>query len=222
MEMRDAFRSSLNARVHEENMTRDRVLGHVADYFQYHVPGMPAEMMERTVDAARRTGRGEFVGNPHGRLYDDIISHLHDIDSALGRNAGITPANVLPIVVELGWLTRARRVALGRKLASIYSGARDGNAHFFSHFQRPRGIVFVYLATGLPRDERNEYLQGLVLRAQAKYDCEAALGVATEPVGGGGRSYDAAYRRGRLDPALVEALRSTEDPFGDDSRQLAI
>jgi len=220
LEMRDAFRSSLKARVHEETVTCDRVLDRAEKYFRHHVPGMPEELIARTVTVTQRTGRGEFVDNPYGRIYDDIISHMHDMDPALEQNAGNTPANVLPILVELGWLTRARRVALGQKLANIYSAAQDGLPHFFSHFQRPRGIVFVYLATSMPRSERYKYLQGLLARAQAKYDCEAALGMATEPVGGGGRSYDAAYRHGRLSPALVETLRNIEDPFGEDAGQL--
>ena len=114
----------------------------------------------------------------------------------------------------------ARRVALGRKLGEIYTEAQDGGDHFIRHFQRPRGIVFVYLASSAPRSERAELLRALVLRAQAKHDCSAALGVASEPIGAG-RSYDAYLHRRHLPAEMVARLRATEDPFGDDSQQLS-
>ncbi len=220
MEMRAAFRSSLDAHVHEEGRTLERVLAQVGDYFRHFKSGLSDEIMNRTIDAVKRTGSGEFVGNVYGRIYDDIIARLHDVDPALEENAGKAGPDIFPILVELGWLTRARRVALGRSLASMCASARDGTDRILCHFQRPRGIVFVYLVSSLPRKERAATLSALALRAQAKYDSEAALGIATEPIGGGGRSYDAAYRRGRLNPCFVAELRKTEDPFGNDSQQL--
>ena len=223
IEMRHAFHRNLRPQVHDELATLARVMDHADEYFRQMSPQMTEQQRQRTVDAVRRTGAGEFLQRPHvsyGRAYDDIIARMHDIDPHLPENRTTDPADILPILEELGWLTRARRIALGRKLGEIYFGARDGGDHVLCHFQRPRGIVFVYLASSAARSERAELLRALVFRAQAKYDCRAALGIATEPLGGG-RSYDAFLHRGQLSTEMVASLRATEDPFGDDSRQLA-
>jgi hypothetical protein len=99
--------------------------------------------------------------------------------------------------------------------------AQDGDDYVRCHFQRPRGVVFVYLCTGKPRAVRAEMLGALTLRAQAKYGCRAAVGVATEPLGTG-RSYDGCCRTTPLSEDAVKSWRATPDPFGDDSQQLAV
>lgn len=223
MEMRHVFRDHLRPRVHDESTTLSRLMEHVDDYFRQMSPSMTADQLDRTVDSVRRTGAGQFLVHPHvsfGHAYDDIIARLHDIDPHLPDNRTTNPTDILPILEELGWLTRARRVALGRKLGELYSDAQDGEDHVICHFQRPRGIVFVYLASSADRSERAELLRALVIRAQAKFDCRAALGVASEPLGGG-RSYDAYLHRGQLPAELVNKLCATEDPFGGDQQQLA-
>jgi hypothetical protein len=222
MEMRDAFRGHISARVHEEPEALARVMAHAEDYFRAMRPDVGQELLDRTVAAIQRTGAGAFLENPlraYGQAYDDIIARMHDVDPELPENRTTNPADVLPILEELGWLSRARRVALGRQIGEMCSAARDGGEHVLCHFQRPRGVVFVYLSCSLARSERAELVRGLVFRAQAKYDCEVGVGVATEPLGAG-RSYDAFLHRGRLTPDLVQTLRTTDDPFGDDSSQL--
>jgi hypothetical protein len=222
IEMRYAFRASLQARVHEEATTLAKAVAHTEDYHRHHYPNDPPEIIERSARMVRRTATGEFQRPPfldYGRAYDDLIARLHDRDPDLAHNTGTTPADSLPLIEELSWLNRARRVALGQKIAALADHARDGKDHFFHHLQRKRGTVFVYLATSLPRAERSLFLQALTLRAQARYDCERAVGIATEPIGAG-RSYDTVFHRGRLAPLLLERLRAEADPFGEATAQL--
>jgi hypothetical protein len=222
LEMRHSFRNAIKIQVHDEARTLRLVADHTEDWFRAVKPGADPEKLARTVSIVRRTLAGEFLQSPHrehGQAIDDIIARMHDIDPALPGNRTTDPRDVLPVVEELAWLSRARRVALGRGMFEMVRDARDGGDYLRSHFQRPRGIVFVYLCTGAARPKRTELLEALVLRAQAKYDCRAALGVATEPLGTG-RSYDACVRREPLPRELVTALRATDDPFGDDSKQL--
>jgi len=222
IEMRQTFLEKLQPRVHEEAQTLRLVLERVPDYFRLMVPNMPEDQLRRTVEAVRRTALGEFLQRPYvnyGRAYDDIIARLHDADPALPENFSTKPSDILPIIEALGWLTRARRVALGERLGSLYAEAQDGADHFFCHFQRPRGAVFVYLASSASRSERAALLSALVLRAQAKHDCRIAVGVASEPLGEG-RSYDACIRSEPLPRELLATLLSTDDPFGDTGGQL--
>ncbi len=221
IEMRHAFRPELRPRVHEEAKTMAEIVAHAGDYHRHFYPNDPAETVERTAVMIRRTASGEFQQPPHlayGRAYDDLIARLHDRDPGLPSNAE-PAADLLPLIEELSWLSRARRVALGRRIAQLADHARDGHDHFFHHLQRKRGTVFVYLATVRSRQERRQMLQWLTLRAQAIHDCECAVGIATEPIGAG-RSYDAVFHRGRLNVAALAQLRQQDNPFGEATDQL--
>ncbi|MGH7741169.1 MAG: hypothetical protein ACRENS_04030 [Candidatus Eiseniibacteriota bacterium] len=224
LEMRHSFRNAIKVLVHDEARTLGLVSDHIEDWFRAVKPssGADPDKLALTVNVMQRTLAGEFLQSPHrehGQAFDDIIARMHDIDPTLPGNRTTDPRDVLPIVEELGWLSRARRVALGRGMLRMVRDTVAGGQYVTCHFQRPRGIVFVYLCTGAPRSERGEMLRALVMRAQAKYDCRAALGVATEPLGAG-RSYDAFMHGGPLPGGLVTVLRGTDDPFGDDSKQL--
>ena len=68
-----------------------------------------------------------------------------------------------------GWLTRGRRIRLGKRIIANCEAGRDGDSHNFPHVQPSRGTASVYLVTSLNRPERVNTLQNLVAYAQMKY-----------------------------------------------------
>lgn len=116
----------------------------------------------------------------------------------------------------LGWLTRDRRIRLGKRLISECEAAQDGKLHYFPHVQKSRGTVGVYLATSQSRPERVKALQFLVHYAQMKYGVKHCFGVATEPLGNG-RSYDFVISKKELPSELLAELKKLPDPFSSEA-----
>jgi hypothetical protein len=145
-----------------------------------------------------------------GLAIDDIIARAHDIQESVDPKRR---RKNLVVAEFLGWLTRARRIALGKRLVEQCRAALDGKPHYFVHVQSARGTACVYLTTAQERPARFETLKFLVAYAQMKHGVHRCLGVATEPIGDG-RSYDFALREGPLPEELVAQLRSLDDPFG--------
>ena len=111
-------------------------------------------------------------------------------DPSLPYNVGQrNPQNLLRIATFLGWLTRERRIQMGKKMTEFADAARDGGEHYFSRHQRPVKRTFVFLATSQAREDRVDFLRMLCLVRQASQPADAVFGVATEPLGPG-RSYD--------------------------------
>jgi hypothetical protein len=199
--------------VHDEEGNIKRIIPHVRDVLELHMSPSSPEELEKTVAAVAATATGQWLAagdRRFGMAIDDIIARAHDVqepvDPARGRKN-------LVVAEFLGWLTRARRISLGKRLIQNSLDARDGNPHYFVHVQRERGTACVYLATAEARPQRLETLKGLVAYAQMKHGIARCLGVATEPIGDG-RSYDFALREGPLPEELVTYLKSFDDPFG--------
>jgi hypothetical protein len=53
-------------------------------------------------------------------------------------------------------------------LNACVKSEKTGAAEYFTHFQRSRGTVGVYLASGEARKERLDHLQLLVIGSRAK------------------------------------------------------
>jgi hypothetical protein len=145
------------------------------------------------------------------------------IQDAVNDRIGITELpwnngrNKAPVSMEvarfLGWLTRERRIRLGKRIILACEAAKDGELHYVPHVQPSRGTVCVYLATSQSRADRFKTLDFLVAYAHMKYGAKfgvrQCLGVATEPIGNG-RSYDFVVTRASPPPALLEKLRSID------------
>jgi hypothetical protein len=139
----------------------------------------------------------------------------HDVDPGLEWNKE-SGQGALEVAKFLGWLTRNRRIRLGKLLVGKCEAAQDGELHYFPHIQPTRGTACVYLATSQSRSERVKILQFLVHYAQMKYGVGRCLGIATEPLGNG-RSYDFVMSRAPLPEKLLEALRTMTDPFSSET-----
>lgn len=137
-------------------------------------------------------------------------SHVHDPN--LPWNSQNLLAS-LQISEFLGWLTRRHRIALGKKMIfQCEVGEKDGEDHWFTHFQRSRGIVGVYVTSAKTRPDRVKLLQVLGTYAHWKYGARQAFGVVTEPIGAG-RSYDFMLTRKAVPPEIIENQKAMVDPF---------
>jgi len=99
-----------------------------------------------------------------------------------------------------------------KRIIAACEAARDGQVHYFPHVQPSRGTACVYLATSQSRPDRVKTLESVVSYAHMKYGVQQCLGVATEPIGAG-RSYDFIVTRRPPPPALLEQLKTFDDPF---------
>jgi len=164
-----------------------------------------SELLDRAVRTfeEKASGRSQFDKDwKYGLLIDDLIAHVHGIltQSLLGMKNTTHEAG-LRVAVSLGWLTRDRRIKLGKMAYEHAELARDGNAHHFHHFHPSRGTCFIYMASSASRADRVKYLQFLVGYAQ--------MGIRQPRIPG----------RRKLRPPVVAAGLMIRSLFVDRSRQ---
>jgi hypothetical protein len=208
--------------VNDEEQNLVRMIPYVSAIYAHRMQPITQEILDRTVEVFRKTATGELRASPewrYGLVVDDMIARAHDLDPNLPWNEG--PVSVAADVARfLGWLTRDRRIKLGKRILDMcVLGAKDGQVHHFSHFQKSRGTVSVYLISSLSREERVKYLEFLVTYAHFKYGVAQSFGVATD-AGVSGRSHDFMLTRKQLTPEAIEVLKTFDDPFGDSNNQL--
>lgn len=212
--------------VQDEAGNIERMVPHVADTLRSHMSPTTEEVLQKTVRSFEDTARGKLLLSAdwrYGLAIDDMIARAHDIDPELEWNKRNTrgAGSAMEVARFLGWLTRDRRIQLGKKIISKCEAARDGEAHYFSHLQRSRGTACVYLVTSQSRPDRIETLRKLVSYAYMKYGVPQCLGVATEPIGGG-RSYDFFAPQEPPPQAVLDQLKTLDDPFSSDYEPLKL
>jgi hypothetical protein len=217
LEFRTDVSSKVRMMVHEESSNIEQMIPHVMDIFAVHMKVITPAQLNKTANAFIDTATGELMKSPDwkfGLAIDDMIAHAHDVDPDLPWNSKDNLAS-LRICEYLGWLSRRRRIALGKKLVLQCDGAKnDGKDHWFTHFQKSRGTVAVYVVTNRVRSDRVKLLQILGTYAHWKYGVKQAFGVVTEPIGAG-RSYDFMLTKGKIPPEVIDSLKSMDDPFVD-------
>jgi hypothetical protein len=180
------------------------------------------EILSRTVEAFREKASGELALSPgwrYGLAIDDMIARAHDVDPDLEWNSDAAGVEV-HVARFLGWLSRDRRIKLGKRmLAACIESERTGDPDYFTHYQRSRGTVGVYLASREPRADRVKRLEFLVMYARFKYQVRQAFGVATD-AGTSGRAYDFMLTRRELPSEVLEYFKTIPDPFTSDMRPL--
>ncbi len=222
LEFRHDFRERLDRRVHAEDLTLRGVADQIGEFLSRVRPGIAPEVLERSVRQFRLAATGAWKESPEfrfGLAIDDIIAHLHNRDMSLEWNSDLSRRELGKISAQLAWLTRDRRIALGKRLVNLCDHARDGTGHFFPFFQRTRGVAYVFLASGGPREDRMRFLRYLVDSAQVEFDARIVVGVATDPLGNG-RSYDIVYCEGAVSSESRECYEKNGSPFGRPAGQL--
>ncbi len=191
LEMRGDIAAKVLFSVQDEARNIEHMLPHVEDVLERHMSATSPEVMQKTVKAFGEVATGRLLESAewrYGLSIDDMIARVHDVDPELAWNKGDGRGG-LEVARFLGWLTRDRRIKLGKKILAACEAGRDGKLHYFPHVQRSRGTVGVFLITSQSRPDRVDTLRFLVDYAQMKYGARECLGVATEPLGNG-RSYD--------------------------------
>jgi hypothetical protein len=194
-----------------------RMLPHVESVLRAHMSPTSDEIMKKTVEAFERVATGKLVESAdwrYGLAIDDMIARAHNVDPGLAWNT--RAGGAIEVAQFLGWLTRDRRIRLGKRIIAACEAALDGQVHYFPHTQKSRGTACVYLVSSLSRVDRVETLQFLVSYAHMKYGVSKCLGVATEPIGNG-RSYDFVVTRRPPPPRLLEHLKAFDDPFSSEA-----
>lgn len=221
LELRSDVGKSQTLFVQDELKNIERMLPHCESVLRTYLPGTPEKTMEKTISSFKQTATGELMRSDdwrYGLAVDDMIARAHTFDPSLAWTQG-GPATALEVGRFLGWLTRDRRIRLGKRIVSMCDAARDGNAHYFPHVHPSRKVASVFLSSSLGRAERVEYLEFLVAYAHVKYadryGVRQCFGVATEPIGNG-RSYDFIVTRSSPPKEFAEKLRFFEDPFLSD------
>jgi hypothetical protein len=119
---------------------------------------------------------------------DDAIARMHTLDPEFPLNP-VDPASAADtsrIVAEhLAWLTRERRILLGRELLRLRKSALDGTDHYWALYQRPVDRVYVILATKRLGEDRARALAVLCDTAKEHHQAGTAVGLATDPEGPG-------------------------------------
>jgi len=200
--------------VQDEIGNIERMLPHVESVLRAHMSPSSEETLQKTVRAFERVARGELLQSAdwrYGLAIDVMIARAHDIDPELAWNKG-DQAGSIRVAQFLSWLTRDRRIRLGKRIIDSCEAARDGQIHYFPHVQKSRGAACVYLATSQSRPDRVQTLQFLVSYAFLKYGVPQCMGVATEPIGNG-RSYDFIVMRQPPPQSVLEQLKNFDDPF---------
>ncbi len=201
--------------VNDEEQNLLRIYKHVPSIYSFRMKPITDEVLVRSVEAFRQTASGELVVSAdwkYGMAIDDMIARAHDVDPDLPWNHGPASASA-DIARYLGWLNRARRIKLGKRVVNMcVHSQQTRQPEYFSHFQRARGTASVFLASSLSRKERVKLLEYLVTYAHFKYGAVKSFGVATD-AGTTGRSYDFMITKKQLSPEQIEALKTFEDPF---------
>jgi hypothetical protein len=217
LELRADIAKSEAFLVQDEDGNIKRMLPHVPRVLRAHMSPTTEDIFEKTVDSFEQIATGKLLESEdwkYGLVIDDMIARVHDIDPDLPWNKrGKSPNKSIYVARFLGWLTRERRIKLGKRIISKCELARDGQPHYFTHVQLSRGTTCVYLATSEDRPSRIKTLRFLVAYAYLKYGTKQCVGVATEAIGKG-RSYDFFAPQSPPTKLQLEKLRSIEDPFG--------
>ena len=203
--------------MNEEEKNISKMFPYIYAALRAYYPNDPESVINRTCDSFKMVlgGKLEDSGDRrYGLLIDDIIAHAHDVDSSLPwHNPNTAKQTSIEIATYLGYLTRERRISLGKRMFGCVNGASDGNSHHFCHYKPSLKQVFVFFATSKSREERIKFLRYLLMVAQVKFNANKGIGIATEPPGAG-RSYGMALHRTLPSVELREELKSHGDIIG--------
>jgi hypothetical protein len=222
LDFREDLKTTLSRQVHDEKSTLTEIMGMAGEVLRRYRPAIPKGVLERSVGVFRRQASGELIGSHDYRFslaIDDIVARLHDRDPSLSWNTPQQYCEPMKVAEQLSWLTRTRRIELGKTLLQMSKKGQDGKDHYFAHFQRPVRRGYVFLVTSMRRADRVRFLEFLAAAGLMKYGTQTMIGVATEPVGAG-RSYDVVMLTGEVTQEFREKIREFGEPFTREFRQL--
>ena len=121
LEMRGDVAATERLFVQEEPSNIERMIPHLKEILRLHTSSPTTEeTLDKTVRSMEQTARGERLESPdwrYGLVVDDMIARAHDRDPELEWNKqGRGPEASLEVARYFGWLTRDRRIRLGKRI----------------------------------------------------------------------------------------------------------
>ena len=201
----DVLIPTLNPKVHEEYAAFTYYLENLEDIMALRAEARGDAFTAQDAEPYARALR-QIVARTHpdlktGFVIDNIIEKIHDVDPKLeafdikGRILPRSDKTVYPkIAAALGKIPRVRRVSLGQHFVKIAKlAAEKGQMHYHLTHSRRRSDCMFFMASPLPQRERKkraEELLTLTTLAKSYHQVFRAIGIATEPAGQMGSSYD--------------------------------
>jgi len=192
----DAMQLGFLPKVNNEQENMNRIADLVPLILESSMNGLTAKKRRETIETAvykltnRIKERSDYI---YSVLIDDMIARAHDLDQEIYVKDEKNIRSSHKIAEAYGYLTRERRIEIGKRLLRKADKARKGFGEIFVHVQKPIQQTYIYFFTLKNRKERKKLLKAFSAAAQKKYSNEKVLAVATEPFGTGGRSYDFFY-----------------------------
>lgn len=219
LELRTDIAPKIQLVVQDETGNIARMLPHVKETYEAHLSDTSPTILEQMAKRFEEVATGKLLESQdwiYSLSIDDMIARVHDVDPGLPWNQDkVDNRGSMEVARFFGWLTRDRRIRLGKRIMDACEAAKDGEVHLLHHVQQSRGTVWICLVSSLSRPERVKSLQFYVPYAHMKYGVKQCLGVATEPIGNG-RSYDFVVTRSAPPKELVELLKTFDDPFSSE------
>jgi hypothetical protein len=216
LELRGDVASREPLLVQEEAGNIGRMVPHIKEVLRLRMSRTSDDILNKTALLMEQTATGELLISPdwrYGLAIDDMIARAHDQDPELEWNKqGRGPKAGLEVAKYFGWLSRHKRIRLGKRIIAECTEAKDSELHYFRHTQPSRGTCCVYLVTSQTRPERIRTLRNLIGHTYTSPGIKQCIGVATEPIGEG-RSYDFIVPQRPPPSAVLDKLREMEDPF---------
>jgi len=217
LELRQDIASKVKYFVHNEEENIRKIIPYINEVIGKTFSRDTEDIRSMTCEAFKKNLSGKLTNSDdrnYGLLVDDIIAHAHDVDPSLPyHNPSTARQTSLEIATYLGFLTRERRIALGKRMFNCVTESSDGKDHYFCHYKPSLKQVFVFLATSKSREERVKFLSYLLSVAQVQFNADRGIGIATEPPGDG-RSYDMALHKTSPSGQLAEELKLQKNIFG--------
>jgi len=230
----DVLVPTLNPKVHEEQEAFTYYLGHLENIMAFRAKArgltFTAEDFKSYAQELRDIITGKHPRPEAGLIIDKIIERIHDVDPSLGainEKGQIIPqcnkGEYAKIATELGKIPRVRRIAIGRLYLKLAKHAADSGKTCYRTIRSPkRSDCMLLVASPLPQGERKKRAEDLVAYtrlAKRYYQVYRAIGIATEPAGQMGSSFDLVLFKS---PPVFDksAQKLGREIFGDDTGRL--
>jgi hypothetical protein len=199
----DILIPTLHPKVHEEEKVFYYYLRHLEKIYEIRAKSRGSDYSARDfipyAQELRKIVGGTCPNKKTGLIIDHMIKRIHDNDPSFATidvGGKITNNNetYIRITTELNSIPRVRRIALGREYLNIAKLAADTEKMHFKLTHSPhRSDCMLFMASPLPRskrDKRSKELLAMTMLAKDYCQVYRAIGVATEPIGLMGSSYD--------------------------------
>lgn len=210
-EMRYDYLKESNQQINNEEAVFKRISENLEDILGPHFRGKPNQLKQKSFDILSKKLIGDYSKSEEYKfslIVDDIISRVHDLDD---KYSNINAKQSSFIVGQvLGYLTRERRIELGKRILNMAEQSRDGIIRSLIYIHPATKWALLVYISKQPRNERRDLIKSLLPAAQIKYKVSTVVIIITEPIGAG-RSYDFAYAEQDIFPKGTEVSKDVLD-----------